>query len=108
MLRNIKDIFGYKIHAKDGNIGEVYDFFFDDETWTVRYLVVDIETWLLDRKVLISPAVFGQPEWESRYFPVTLTLQQAKNSPKYDSSIPVSRECEIALYDHYCRPKYWV
>ena len=27
MLRNIKNLFGYKIHEKDGNIGEVYDFF---------------------------------------------------------------------------------
>ena len=73
MLRNIKSLFGYKIHAEDGTIGEVYDFFFDDEKWAVRYLVADVETWLLDRKVLISPAVFGQPEWELRYFPVTLT-----------------------------------
>lgn len=51
MLRNIKNLSGYKIQAKDGNIGEVYDFFFDDEAWAVRYLIADVETWLLDRKV---------------------------------------------------------
>ena len=33
MLRNIKNLLGYKIHARDGTIGEVYDFFFDDEIW---------------------------------------------------------------------------
>lgn len=42
MLRNIKNLSVYKIQAKDGNIGEVYDFFFDDEAWTVRYLVADV------------------------------------------------------------------
>ncbi|MFN3533648.1 MAG: PRC-barrel domain-containing protein [Candidatus Brocadia sp.] len=107
MLRNIKDLFGYKIHAKDGNIGEVYDFFFDDETWAIRYLVADVETWLLDRKVLISPEAFGQPEWESRYFFVTLTQQQVKNSPNIDTHKPISRQHQIELHNYYGWPLYW-
>lgn len=107
MLRNIKDLFGYKIHAKDGNIGEVYDFFFDDETWTVRYLVADVETWLLDRKVLITPEAFGQPSWELGYFPVALTQQQVKNSPDIDTHKPVSRQHQIELHNYYGWPLYW-
>ncbi len=107
MLRNIKNLFGYKIHAKDGDIGEVCDFFFDDETWTVRYLVADVETWLLDRKVLISPAAFGQPEWELGYFPVTLTQQQVKNGPDIDTHKPISRQHQIELHNYYGWPLYW-
>ena len=63
MLKNIKNLFGYKIHARGDTIGEVYDFFFDDEPWAVQYLVGDIDTWLLERKVLISPVGFDQSEW---------------------------------------------
>lgn len=107
MLRNIKNLFGYKIHAKDGIIGEVYDFFYDDEAWTVRYLVADIETWLLDRKVLISPEAFGQPEWELRYFPVKLTREQVKNSPDIDTHKPISRQHQIELHNYYGWPLYW-
>lgn len=107
MLRNIKNLFGYKIHARDGTIGEVCDFFFDDETWAVRYLVADVETWLLDRKVLISPAAFGQPEWESEYFSVVLTRQQVKNSPDIDTHKPISRQHQIELHNYYGWPLYW-
>ena len=41
MLRNVKDLRGYAIRATDGVIGRVDDFYFDDEDWGVRYLVVD-------------------------------------------------------------------
>ena len=40
MLRNSQDLEGYTIGATDGVIGEVEDFYFDDEAWVIRYLVV--------------------------------------------------------------------
>jgi sporulation protein YlmC with PRC-barrel domain len=55
MLRNIKDLIGFRIAAKDGEIGKVKDFYFDDETWTIRYLIVKTGDWLSTREVLISP-----------------------------------------------------
>ena len=59
MLRNVKDLRGYAIRATDGVIGKVDDFYFDDEDWGVRYLVVDTGNWLSGRKVLISPIAIG-------------------------------------------------
>ena len=44
MLRNVKDLRGFAIHATDGMIGEVDDLYFDDEDWAIRYLVVDTGT----------------------------------------------------------------
>lgn len=41
MLRSISDIEDYAIGAIDGAIGHVKDFYFDDERWVVRYLIVD-------------------------------------------------------------------
>jgi len=37
----MKDMEGSTIGATDGIIGRVKDFYFDDEAWVVRYLVVD-------------------------------------------------------------------
>jgi len=51
MLRNIKNLRGYVIRAIDGTIGKVNDFYFDDEDWSIRYLVVDTGSWLSGRKV---------------------------------------------------------
>jgi hypothetical protein len=32
---------GYYIGANDGEIGHVEDFIIDDESWSIRYIVVD-------------------------------------------------------------------
>ena len=46
MLQNIQQRYGEKLRATDGEIGHVRDFYFDDKTWTVRYLVADTGGWL--------------------------------------------------------------
>ena len=62
MLRNVKDLRSYAIRATDGIIGHVDDFYFDDEAWAIRYLVVETGKWLPDRQVLISPISIGHPD----------------------------------------------
>jgi hypothetical protein len=54
MLRSVKELQGYAIRAIDGDIGQVHDFYFDDQSWLIRYLVVDTGNWLPGRRVLIS------------------------------------------------------
>jgi sporulation protein YlmC with PRC-barrel domain len=107
MLRSVKELFGYRIQATDGEIGKVYDFFFDDQTWDVRYLVVDIGGWLGGRQGLIIPSVLGQPEWKDRLIPVRLTTEQVKTSPDIDLDKPVYRQKEIELFNHYGWAPYW-
>lgn len=63
MLRSMNDLKGYQIQATDGTIGHVKDFYFDDEWWTVRYLVVETGNWFNNRKVLISPFAIGVVNW---------------------------------------------
>ncbi len=55
MLRNAKDLHGFKIRATDGELGTVDQLYFDDETWAIRYLMVETGGWLGGRRVLISP-----------------------------------------------------
>ena len=55
-------------HARDGEIGKVHSFLFDDDNWTIRYLVVDTGRWLPGRKVLIAPTALGRPDWQGRVF----------------------------------------
>ncbi|SFF43868.1 PRC-barrel domain-containing protein [Pedobacter antarcticus] len=108
MLYNVKSLVGFHIGATDGEIGKVEDFYFDDETWTIRYLVVKTGGWLSGRKVLISPSAVNQPDWENEIFPVNLTQEQIKNSPDIDTDKPVSRQQEIELYSHYAWPYYGI
>lgn len=107
MLRHAKELERYELRARDGKIGHVHDFFFDDRAWTVRYLVVDTGTWLDSRRVLISPAAICRAEWDQRLLPVNLTQAQVRNSPGVDTEQPVSREYEAALIQYYNWPAYW-
>lgn len=109
MLRSLKTVHGYAVKATDGNIGKVHDFFFDDEFWLVRYLVVDAGGWLTARKVLITPGVVvGTPDWASQTLSVALTRQQVGKSPDIDTDRPVSQQQETLLRQHYGWPFYWM
>ena len=59
MLWNATTITGYAIAAKDGSLGSVSDFLFDDESWLIRWLIVDTGKWLSGRKALLPPFVLG-------------------------------------------------
>jgi sporulation protein YlmC with PRC-barrel domain len=107
MLRRMKDLKGLAIGAKDGDIGEVNDFVFDDKNWTVRYLVADTSRWLPGRKVLISPIIVDQADWEGKRLPVLLTKEQVKNSPDINMDENLSAQDEIKYYNYYGWPYYW-
>lgn len=107
MLRSIKKMHGFKIKAEDEEIGKVDGFLFDDHTWTIRYLVVDTGTWLVDNLILISPISIGKPDWNRNVITVYLTQEQVENSPKIENDEPVSRQHEIDLASYYNWPSYW-
>lgn len=107
MKQSINGLVNGTVHAKDGRLGRIEEFYFDDHKWIIRYMVVDTGRWLQGRQVLISTAALKRPEWKSRAFPVDLTKRQVKNSPSIDTDEPVSRQHETDLHDYYNWPIYW-
>lgn len=107
MLRSVNEIHGYKINAQDGEMGNVEDFYFDDETAYIRYLVVSTGPWLFGKKVLLSPVALDKPDWATQTLSVNVTKEQIKNAPDIDISKPVSRQLESRLYGYYGWHPYW-
>jgi uncharacterized protein YrrD len=107
MQYNINSLIGFTLGATDGEIGKVEAFYFDDHSWTIRYLVVKTGSWLFGRKVLISPQAINKTAWDSMSFPVNLSMDQVRHSPDIDTEKPVSRQEEIKLYEHYPWLSYW-
>ena len=85
MLQNIKKLYGHKLAAIDGEIGQVKDFFFDDKTWVIRYLVADTGSWLPGRLVLLSPHSFGILDQYDKTLNIKLLKKQIESSPSIDS-----------------------
>jgi hypothetical protein len=106
-VQSTKDIYGHKLAALDGDIGHVKDFYFDDETWVIRYLVADTGSWLPGRLVLLSPYAFGALDQDAKTLHVKLQKLQIENSPSIDSHRPVSRQWEVEYYGYYGWPSYW-
>jgi hypothetical protein len=107
MLRTVKELHDYTMGASDGVIGQVKDLYLDDEAWVVRYLVVETGSWLFGKKVLISPMAIGNPNWAERLLPVSITMEQVKDSPDVDTDQPVTRQHELEYSGYYGYPTYW-
>jgi PRC-barrel domain len=107
MLTNANRLKGLVIQATDGEIGTVDQFYFDDETWAIRYLTVETGGWLGDRQVLISPISVVHAAWQAKRLDVALTKKQVENSPNIDTHKPVSRQHEAEYLGYYGYPYYW-
>jgi hypothetical protein len=108
MLQSIKQLHGNKLGASDGDIGHVKDFYFDDQSWVVRYLVADTGSWLPGRQVLLSPHAFGSLHQDGKALQVKLTRKKIKESPAIESHKPVSRQHEEEYHRYYGWPAYWL
>lgn len=108
MLHNTQSLYGRKISATDGEIGQAEDFYFDDQTWAARYMVVDTGTWLTGRQVLLPSRAFGnEPFPDSEHLRVNLSLKQIEDSPPITAHQTISRQYEEQYYNYYGWPGYW-
>jgi hypothetical protein len=107
MLIKAKTLKGYKLKSIDGEIGSVKEFYFDDNYWTIRYLIAETGNWLFSRQVLISPHALIDVNKEDKYISVNLTNKQIEESPPLESDLPVSRQYEESYHGYYGYPLYW-
>jgi len=108
MLSNAKTLKNYKLDSLNGEIGEVKEFYFDDQHWTIRYLVAETGNWLTERQVLISPYALVEVNKEKEVITINLTKAQIEDSPSLESDKPVSQQFEEDYYGYYGWPMYTV
>lgn len=107
-LRSTLEVSSYHIQALDGEIGHVDDFVIDDETWAIRYLIIDTRNWWPGKKVLVSTQWIERVSWnESKVF-VNLTREAIKQAPEYSEESLITRDYETILHVHYNRRVYWI
>lgn len=106
-LTSLKKFKGYRIHAKDGEIGKIEDFYFDDALWRVRHVVVDTGTWLPGKEVLLYPGALGRPDDREHDFHVGLTKKEIEESPNPESDKPMSMQAQERLYEYFSWPVNW-
>jgi len=106
-LRSCKSVIGYHIHATDGDIGHIAGLLVDEQTWAVRYLVIDTSNWWIGHQVLIAPEWIDEVRWIDQTVSIDLKRQSVKDAPPYDSTEELNRQMEMGLYRHHDRSGYW-
>jgi hypothetical protein len=97
----------FHIQGADGEIGRVEDLVIDDETWAIRYLIIDTRNWWPLKKALIAPKWINRVAWDESKVFLDLSCDAIKSSPEYADAFPPTREYEIGLYRYYDRQGYW-
>ena len=106
-LRSTDVVGAYHIMTLDGEIGHIEDFIVDDQTWTIRYAVVDTKNWWPGKKVLLATEWVLWISWAESNTYVSLPRARIANAPEFDPTIPLTRDYELKLYAHYERSPYW-
>jgi len=106
-LRSTREVDGYHLMARDGEIGHIEDFLFDDESWQIRYAIVDTRNWWPGKRILIRPQWIKRVSWRSKNIYVNLSRESIRNSPQWDPNRPINRKYELQLHKYYDSPPYW-
>ncbi len=107
-LRSCNAVTGYHVEAKDGELGHVAGMIFDDESWALRYLIVETSNWWMGHKVLVAPQWITELRWDDRTVGIKMTRHSLKEAPRYDSTTSLDRPMEVELYEHHGDLGYWL
>ncbi len=107
MLNNVKQLLDTTIIAQDGEIGQVDDVLFDGRDWMCRYMIINGNDLLKDKKAVIHTQTVEEDDWEKDKLKVSMKLKDIKNGPSVESRQFVSREHEIELSNYYGWKPYW-
>ncbi len=107
MLNTAKDLGRYSVRAADGPVGGLDDLYFDDEGWTVRYVVIGTGGRISPRRVLVAPRSVSEVDSATRVLHTELTREQVENCPGIEVDIPVAAQQEADYYAYYGADPYW-
>lgn len=107
-LRSANEVAGYRIHARDEDIGHIENFLLEEDSWLIRYLIVDTSNWMPgSKRVIVNPNWVESVDWADHSVIIKMTKEQIESSPEYNPHLPIYRDYEKSIFDHYKFPYYW-
>jgi hypothetical protein len=100
MLQNITKLLDFRVVNAQGDVGKVNDFYFDDATWIIRYLLVETGDWLSRNHMLIATEAFEEPDAGKSLFTLNVSRDIIRNSPDINKPLPIPAQYknELARY----------
>lgn len=83
MLQSLNNLRDFWIHATDGDLGAVRDFYVDEGDWSIPGFVIDTGNWLPGRKVVLPTSAIARDDPENRYLHLARTRDEIRHSPTF-------------------------
>lgn len=99
-LRSLAKTIGYGIQANDGEGGHLEDFILDDRLWTIRYVIVETQSFWPHKPVSLIPQWVKAINWRDSKIQVSLSRSTIENCPEYFASFYTKQAYAIKFY-HY-------
>ena len=74
-LHSCRDVVGYHVHARDGEMGHVHDLEIDPAAWAIEALALDTSNRIGGQVVSIAPSSINRIDWAGRAVRVNLSRQ---------------------------------
>lgn len=100
------EAFRYRLRAREKRAGHVEDFLLDDQTWSIRYVVVTARRWWPTRAAAITTHWINGISWKSRVVSVDLPAAVIRKAPRFDRVRGITPEFEESLIRHYAGSRY--
>ena len=68
-----RQLCGFYVRACDGDVGTLHDLYFDDEDWSISFVVVTVGRWPFARRVWIAPPELRVPDEDEEVLSVALS-----------------------------------
>ncbi|ASJ70798.1 PRC-barrel domain-containing protein [Granulosicoccus antarcticus] len=88
------DLRHYEVSSSTENIGRIHDVYLDDQSWKVRWFVVETGHWFSSNKVLLDPRKVLEVSPETRNITVSASKESIQNAPSAEQHPPVSDQNE--------------
>jgi hypothetical protein len=79
-LRSSKEVIGYAIYARDGDLGHVDDFLFDERDWSLQMIEIATRNWLPGKHVVVPVQRIGEVSWDGQRVEIGMTREEISNS----------------------------
>jgi sporulation protein YlmC with PRC-barrel domain len=106
MFSNLRTLIDAPVITKDGDEKHVRNLLFDDQSWCIRFLVVEVGSWLARQLVVVQTDVVDPPDWAKQLMQTNLSTDELLKSPEVDAEKPVSRQQQLALNKHFGWPDH--
>lgn len=105
MMKPAAEILNTPVHCTDKPLGKIYDLFFDDQDWTVRYVLVRLDD--DDGYAVLSTVAFSAQRPEKEPWHVDFPIEKIRNSPAFRETTELPRKEEMAVIARFHWPSYW-